>query len=292
MTAYNGERFIKEAIESLLSQSFSDFTLFISDDAGKDGTHAICEEYAKKDSRVIYHRQEKNLGLFPNFKFVLDQANGEYFMWASQDDFWEKDFINACVTAIEEKKVDAAMTVIADIDSFGRNLRELTDVQKLSGKPGIFQIAKYILQPEVLGKCNLVHSIFKTEVVKKVWDIYPQKPEWGNDYIFTLALISHFSISIDERILFKKRVGGFSSPEAFNDDDVKRVKRVVIKDPKNHMFPFGRFKAFFHGNMEALAGTPYRPLVAVLLFARLPRSFFIYAKERNYKKFFKKIFRI
>ncbi|MBU4353452.1 glycosyltransferase, partial [Candidatus Parcubacteria bacterium] len=82
MPAYNGERFIGEAIESLLNQSFSDFTLFISDDASTDGTQAICENYAKKDPRIICHRQEKNIGMFPNFKFLLDRANGDFFMWA------------------------------------------------------------------------------------------------------------------------------------------------------------------------------------------------------------------
>jgi hypothetical protein len=57
------------------------------------------------------------------------------------------------------------------------------------------------------------------------------------------------------------------------------------------MFPFGRFKRYFDGHMEALHGTPYRPLVAILLLIRLPRSFIIYLKERNVKKYIKHIIR-
>lgn len=285
MLTYNGERFIGKAIESLLNQSFSDITLFISDDASTDNTQAICEEYAQKDSRIIYRRQEKNIGMFPNFKFVLDNAHGDYFMWASHDDLWEKDFIKVCVKNIENKKVDVATTVVADMDSYGRNVRELTELTKLSGKPSILQVARYVLQPEILGKCNLMYSVFKTSVIKKVWEVYPQRKEWGSDYHFSLAVISHFSVYIDERILFKKRLGGSSSPDSTKNDDPDRVRRVTIKNPKNHMFPFGRFRTYFNGHMKASKGTPYPPLVALLLLARLPRSFFIYLKERNYKKF-------
>lgn len=289
MTAYNGERFIREAVESLLNQTYSDLTLFISDDTSTDDTRTICEEYTRKDSRVIYHRQEKNIGMFPNFKFVIDQADGEYFMWASQDDIWEKDFIKVCMENIENKKVDVATTVMADVDSYGRNMRELTDVLELSGSPGVIQVARYVLQPEVLGKGNFMYSFFKTDVIKKVWEIYPQRMEWGSDYHFSLAIISHFPIFVDERVLFKKRLGGHSSKGSTGNDNPDRVRRIVIKNPKNHMFPFGRFTQYFRGHMEALRVTPYRPLAALLLLARLPRSFFIYLSQRNYKKIFSKI---
>lgn len=285
MLAYNGERYISEAIESLLNQSFPDLTLFISDDASTDKTRVICEVYAKKDPRITYYRQEKNIGMFPNFKFVLDNAHGDYFMWASHDDLWEKNFVKVCVENIENKKVDVATTIVANIDSCGRNLRELTEVSKLSGRHGILQIIKYVLQPEILGKGNLMYSMFKIAVIRKVWGIYPQRMEWGSDYHFSLAIISHFNIFVDDKVLFKKRLGGHSSRNSTKDDNPDTVKRVTIKNPKNHIFPFGRFRTYFKGHMLASRGTPYRPLIALLLLVRLPRSFLIYLKERNYKKF-------
>ena len=290
IAVYKGERFIRQAIESLLNQSFSDFTLFISDDMSTDKTSEICLEYANKDRRIIYYRQKKNLGMFPNFKFTLEKADALYFMLASQDDMWEKDFIKTCVENIEKRGVDAAMTVVADTDSYGRNVRELTNIDIFSGKPNFAQVARYVLQPEVLGKCHLMYCLFKTPIIKKAWEIYPMRKEWGTDYHFGLVIISHFSVYIDGKILFKKRPGGITSPNALKDDRSDRAKRVTIKNPRNHMFPFGRFRQYFRGHMKALAETPYCPLVALLLFIRFPRSFFIYLKERNYKKFFKKLF--
>lgn len=280
LTTYNGEKYIKEAIDSLLNQSYSNFTLFISDDASNDNTAEICREYAAKDSRIVYFRQEKNLGMFPNFDFVLNKAEGEYFMWASHDDVWGKDFIKICVENIENKNVDAAISTVADINSEGKILRELSEMKKLTGRPNFFQIAKYVLQPEVLGKCNLMYSLFKTKIAKEVWQIYPQRMEWGSDYHFSLALVSHFRVCVDEKVLFKKRQqhGGASSP-------LNKEVYVPIKNPKNHMFPFGRFGSFLRGQMEAVAGTPYKPLVLLILLLRLPRAFIIFLSQRNYKKF-------
>jgi glycosyltransferase involved in cell wall biosynthesis len=86
MPAYNAERFIREALDSLLSQSFGHFELIISDNASTDATGAICGEYATRDQRIRYFRQSENCGVVNNFEFVLNEARGEYFMWTACDD--------------------------------------------------------------------------------------------------------------------------------------------------------------------------------------------------------------
>src|SRR4030066_62015 len=82
MPVYNGEPYIRAALESLLAQTFTDFELIISDNASTDATESICREYAARDSRIDYVRHEKNQGASANFQFVLDQARGEFFIWA------------------------------------------------------------------------------------------------------------------------------------------------------------------------------------------------------------------
>ncbi|PIT89082.1 MAG: hypothetical protein COU27_02220 [Candidatus Levybacteria bacterium CG10_big_fil_rev_8_21_14_0_10_36_7] len=289
MITFNGQKHLEKAVDSLLNQSFSNLKLFISDDASTDKTEEICRKYAEQDSRIVYHKQEKNIGMFPNFEFVLNKADGDFFMWASQDDIWDKDFVKTCIENIENKKVDFAATVSAGIDSYERNLMEFKEVTKLSGKPSAKQVVKYILQPEIFGKGNLMYSLFKTNVAKKLWRIYPQRMVWGSDYIFSLVAVSHFSTYIDDRTLFKKRHGGFSSPDSTKNDRPNDVHKIIIKNPKNHIFPFGRFKQYFDGHMEALKDTPYRPIAAIVLTIRLPRSFLIYLTERNWKDLWKKL---
>lgn len=93
LPVYNGEKFIREALDSLLVQSFTDFELIISDNGSSDGTEAVCREYAARDARIRYVRWNEDRGGAANFAYVLDEARGEYFMWAAHDDRWHVDYI-------------------------------------------------------------------------------------------------------------------------------------------------------------------------------------------------------
>jgi len=99
LPVFNGEKYVQNALTSLLSQTFSDFELIISDNASTDSTQMICEEFANKDKRIKYFRQKNNIGIFHNYKFVLKQASCDYFQWAAADDLWNPEFLekNICI---------------------------------------------------------------------------------------------------------------------------------------------------------------------------------------------------
>ena len=101
LPVYNGERYLEEAILSILAQTFGDFELIILDNASTDGTEGICRRYAAKDKRVRYTRNPENIGLFPNFNRVFELASGTYFKWAAHDDVCRPEFIERCVEALE-----------------------------------------------------------------------------------------------------------------------------------------------------------------------------------------------
>ncbi|WP_198141400.1 glycosyltransferase family 2 protein [Verrucomicrobium spinosum] len=86
MPVFNAEKFLREAVESVLMQDLQDFELVISDNASTDATRSICEAFAQRDSRIRYHRNSKNLGLSQNFKKVVKLAQGTYFTWLAHDD--------------------------------------------------------------------------------------------------------------------------------------------------------------------------------------------------------------
>src|SRR5689334_17075101 len=88
---YNGERFIEKALDSILSQTFRDFELIISDNASTDHTGDICQAYAKRDDRIRYYRNQKNMGAGWNVRRVCELATGKYFKWAAADDMLEPD---------------------------------------------------------------------------------------------------------------------------------------------------------------------------------------------------------
>lgn len=101
MPVYNGEKFLRTRLNSILNQSFSDFELIISDNASTDDTPKICEEYTKTDKRIRYIRQQKNMGVIWNFNFVLQQAKNDYFVWAAVDDIWSQEFLENLVPILQ-----------------------------------------------------------------------------------------------------------------------------------------------------------------------------------------------
>ena len=102
LPVYNGEKYLAEALEALLGQSYEDFELIISDNASTDGTAGICRRYEKQDSRIRYIRQPRNIGLVPNHNFVVGLARGELFKWAAHDDLYARDLLKRCVEALDE----------------------------------------------------------------------------------------------------------------------------------------------------------------------------------------------
>jgi glycosyltransferase involved in cell wall biosynthesis len=101
MPVYNGERFLRETLDSLLAQTYADFELIISDNGSTDGTQAICRDYAVRDRRICYYREEINRGAGWNYNRVVDLARGAYFKWAAHDDLCAPTYLERCVETLE-----------------------------------------------------------------------------------------------------------------------------------------------------------------------------------------------
>lgn len=98
---YNGEQFLASTLDSLLNQTFRNIEIIISDNASTDGTERIARDYAAKDSRIEYIRQQKNLGASANYNVVVHRSSGEFFKWAAHDDKCEPTFIERCVELLD-----------------------------------------------------------------------------------------------------------------------------------------------------------------------------------------------
>jgi glycosyltransferase involved in cell wall biosynthesis len=100
MTSYNRETFIREAIESVLASTYTNFELIIVDDVSKDSTLAIAREYAARDARIQVYRNERNLGDYPNRNRAAGYARGEFIMYVDSDDTIFPEGIQRCVEAM------------------------------------------------------------------------------------------------------------------------------------------------------------------------------------------------
>src|SRR5579862_7767811 len=87
MTAYNREKYVAEAIESVLKSSYKNFELIIVDDRSSDNTLAVAKKYEQNDSRVRIYLNEKNLGDYPNRNQAASYAQGKYLKYVDADDY-------------------------------------------------------------------------------------------------------------------------------------------------------------------------------------------------------------
>ena len=94
LPTYNRDRYLQQALDSLLSQDYENLEIIVSDNHSTDETSAICKQYALEDRRIKYFRNDKNIGMIGNFSKVAELATGEYFMWASDDNYWHPEAVS------------------------------------------------------------------------------------------------------------------------------------------------------------------------------------------------------
>lgn len=101
MTAFNRERYIGEAIESVLTQTFEDFELVIVDDKSSDGTLTVAHRYARQDARIRVVANEQNLGDYPNRNHAASLARGRFLKYHDSDDLMYPHCLATMAPALE-----------------------------------------------------------------------------------------------------------------------------------------------------------------------------------------------
>ena len=101
MPVYNAEAFLAETLDSILSQTFGDLELVISDNASTDSTPEICRAYARKDPRIRYEPNGTNIGIIANFNRAFRLSGADYFKWHAHDDLLDPEYLERCVELLE-----------------------------------------------------------------------------------------------------------------------------------------------------------------------------------------------
>lgn len=209
MPVYNGEKYIRDALDSLLKQSFADFELIISDNASTDATESIGRQYAKNDARIRYLRQESNIGAAANFRFVLNQAGGSYFMWAACDDMWSLDWLEKLHEAIGEPDVGMVFGKVVHIDAEGQLLEHPANGASFnySCDNSLLRRTKFYLAYEGLGKANTIYSLYQRELVETLNAMWSEMigGECFHDYTIVFSCLRHKKLKeVEQAILFKR----------------------------------------------------------------------------------------
>ena len=285
---YNGAKFIRQTIESVLAQSFNDFIIIISDNHSVDETSLICNELVNLDDRIIYVHHKENRGAYNNFKYLVDLVETEYFMWLASDDIIHPDFVKSCVGVLQQdSSMGMAFTGMENIDSMGRTIRCYPNLQLFSGGKNFITILKYIISPEIFGKANLIYSIYRANLIKEVINHSCLDESWGSDMAFVLACIARGGIKIIDKVMFYKR-------HVVTGDDC--FMPLTIKVPKsliNQSCPLDKFVEYEGCILRSIKENRYYLFVVFLMryrYVRLMRASNLKSdqekKVRIYKDYF------
>ena len=206
MPVYNGENYIRDALNSLLAQTYEDFEIVISDNASSDQTQAICEEYAAGDDRIRYERQETNRGAAANYNRTFEMARGEFFKWAAHDDLCLPTFLESCVEALDKagEGTVLAYTAATTIDADGEAI-----------VPDPFAHGDLLQPRSSFAAGRVVHTLRTMSMVNAVFGVVRSNylnrtrligPFVASDYVLMieLAMLGRFC-RLDERLLQRRK---------------------------------------------------------------------------------------
>ncbi len=163
MPVYNGEQYLEDSIKCNLNQTYDDFAILISDNASTDRTEQICRDYASSDARVIYTRNDVNVGAAPNYTKCFEPTNCEFFRWSNADDLIEPTLIADCLAVLEEHK-DAILAYGKTrlIDGDGVFMEDYDDRMHLVDDS---PVERFLVCRQTLGLSNIIYGLMRRDLL-------------------------------------------------------------------------------------------------------------------------------
>lgn len=216
LPVYNGERYVGQAIDTILAQTYTDFVLLIGDNCSTDRTEEICRRYAEADARIVYHRHPQNIGAGPNFNYLFDISDGEYFKWCPHDDLMAPEYLDRCVAQLDANPdavlchtdtllIDASGDIFAQGSALPRGPASRAPAERFCGF-----VMRSRLCYEVLGVIR-ASALRRTQL---------HQPYFGSDRALLAALMLQGRfLGVAEPLFMNRR-----HAEAFSESAVRGVR--------------------------------------------------------------------
>jgi glycosyltransferase involved in cell wall biosynthesis len=199
LAVYNGEKYLEEAIDSILGQTYQDFELIISDNASTDRTEEICRKYAAQDNRIRYYRNATNIGGANNENSTVGLARGGYFRWAAHDDVCAPDLLEKYVGVLDrEPSVVLCFSMVHDIDENGNIINTISLKQGLSAKA--HERFRELADPK--HHCEIFYGLIRTGVLRQT-RLQQNYTDSDRTLLAELSLYGRF-YEIPEPLFFKR----------------------------------------------------------------------------------------
>jgi glycosyltransferase involved in cell wall biosynthesis len=250
---FNGQEFLPELLDSLLTQTFGDFEILICDNASSDRTPQICCEYERHDSRIRCIRNERNLGAIANYNRVFELSTAPLFKWAAHDDLYHEAYLDTCIRLLEENPdTILAHTGTAFIDEKSEVLpfeqetasfidqetgrRYWADVPSISDSPAAINRFWQVLTRARWG--THMFGVIRREILQQT-SLLPNFAGSDRAMLAELALLGRFRCA-NERMFLKRLHANVSYAL-----DHKELKGFLSTDGKRYSRRLRQIKAYF-----------------------------------------------
>jgi glycosyltransferase involved in cell wall biosynthesis len=211
MPLYNQTRYLPQALDSLLAQTYTDFKLIVSDDSTEAGPGQIVKSYAAEDQRIIYHRNEHRRGLIDNWRKCFELAGTtDYFAWVGDHDVWHPQWLESMVQLLNTcETVVLAYSKTVNIDKDGGILDKKV-------KPGLSTLGidraqrPIVVCRQAQGFGNMVYGLMRARALRQA-GVFP-RVMWPDVILcLRLALLGDLH-QVEEKLWYRRRTDRFSMP--------------------------------------------------------------------------------
>lgn len=234
---YNSEKYIAEAVNSVLAQTYKDIEIILIDDCSKDKTDLIAQTFAESDERIYYLRLAKNSGAAVARNKGLELSQGRYIAFLDSDDLWEPQKLEKQIKVMEDEKVGFCYTSYSIIDSSGTIKKNKIKIKERTVYNDLLQ-KTLIATPTVLLDRNIVG------------DVKMPLRRTGQDYAYWLLLLRNidFAYGISEPLVKVRRRSDSLSRNKFQSIvdvwEVQRKNEQIKVLPAMHNLFFYIFNVF------------------------------------------------
>ena len=236
-TVYNTEKYIKQCLDSICHQTYSNLQIIVVNDASKGNISEIMQEYIEKDSRMQYINLEENIGLFHARKTGAEIADGEYICFVDSDDYIGEDYIRSMVKTAIEQHADLVKTRFVLTDGTRNYVHSY-----IYNQPNVVLEGKEILQ-EYFNQEGLDfswHTVWNKLYKKSLWDKCVFYYNWIDEH---LIMAEDFAYSTP-LFAFAKKMVSISADEYFYMQR-SEASTGIVKDKKKYEKNIGNLKTSF-----------------------------------------------
>lgn len=217
---YNSEKYVNRCIDSILNQTYENLEVLLINDGSSDGSLSICEEWAKKDSRVKIIT-EKNQGVSAARNVGINNATGSYVAFVDNDDWLRPEMYETMLGLIESEKADVAVCKFINVDEqYNRvNIKEANLTAENFKNPIYFFLNNNSKNShkKIVGCCNRL--LIKKELLENVK--FDERLKFGENILFVLNLIDEAkTIAVTNEFLYNH----------FNDANIKTYDENYLED--------------------------------------------------------------